>query len=534
MNQALQAHHQSLANKTLLELFQEQPGRAGALSLAVGGLYLDYSRNHLTGKTLDLLCAFAESQGMTPAIQALLNGEAVNNTEQRPAFHTALREPPGHSAISQLVQSTLNKMARFVERVHLGQQTGFSGKAIDTVVVIGTGGSSLGPRMVTRALSAFRQHRMAMHFIANVDGADLEDTLHGLNPETTLFVIASKTFTTLETLSNANSARQWLLDSQCASQQVGKHLVAITANHKAAVQFGITEDHIFSLWDWVGGRYSLWSAIGLPIALAIGMTAFRELLAGAHIMDQHFGKAPLSGNMPVVAALIGYWYSHYWGTTCHAVLPYAQRLSEFPVFLQQLDMESLGKRVSAQGESVSGPTGSVIWGAPGTQGQHSFYQLLYQGTHLIPVDFIAVKKSMSRYRDQHLHLLASCIAQSRALMQGKDQQQVTGELREQGFPEEDIQRLTPHKVIPGNKPSNTLIMNELNPFNLGSLIAFYEHRVYASSVLFGINAFDQWGVELGKRLSGPLYRALRDGSEKTGTGWDESTRKLLEKLGHGT
>jgi glucose-6-phosphate isomerase len=531
--QNLQEAFKTIKTQTLLDLFQDNPQRIEALSLTVGQLFFDFSKNHITSHTLKSLCEFAQSKDMQAAINSLLGGDEVNNTEKRPALHSALREPPadkGHAnqPTSNQVQQALSKMDTFVEALHQQEWKGFSGKAIDTVVNIGIGGSDLGPRMVTQALADYHVPQISVHFVANIDGADLQDTLKKLNPESTLFIVASKSFTTLETLNNALSAREWVLESGCDQGSLHKHFVAISSNIQAASEFGIAEENIFPMWDWVGGRYSLWSAIGLPIALATGMNNFRSLLTGAHEMDQHFKQTPLEKNIPVIAALISHWYSHYWGTTSHAVLPYSQRLSRLPAYLQQLDMESLGKQVSKEGTPLNYPSGLVIWGTEGTNGQHSFHQLLHQGTQLIPVDFIAVKESMSRYTEQHQHLLACCISQSQALLQGKTLQQATTELREQGLSEQEVLSLAPHKVVPGNRPSTFILMESLTPQNLGALIAFYEHKVYASSVLLGINAFDQWGVELGKQLGKPLYGALTEGV--VNAEWDSSTKSIVNKL----
>ncbi len=528
MNKQLASAFDDIKQHTLIELFRSQPERAKSFSCNIAGLYFDYSKNHINTAVMSALCAFAESQGMPAAINALLQGDAVNNTENRPALHTALRAPANSSENSQEVQRALEKITDFVEKVHQQQCLGFSGKVIDNIVNIGIGGSDLGPRMVVQALSAIHVPQVKVHFVANIDGADLEDILKHLDPETTLFIVASKSFNTLETLNNALSARQWVKEAGCSELDFEKHFVAISSNIRAAQEFGISADNIFPMWDWVGGRYSLWSAIGMPIALALGMPAFRLLLEGARQMDEHFANASLANNMPVVAALLSYWYSHFWGARSQAVLPYAQRLSRLPAYLQQLDMESLGKKVLKNGEAVEGQTGMVIWGTEGTNGQHSFHQLLHQGTQLIPIDFIAVKKPMSAYHDQHRQLLACCISQAQALLQGKTLEQAKAELASQGLAPKEIEALAPHKVISGNKPSNMIIMDELSPQCLGALIAFYEHKVYASSVLLGINAFDQWGVELGKQLGKPLYTALVE--NKPHSEWDSSTLAIIEQV----
>ncbi len=522
----LAQHASTLQASTLLDLFSQDSQRAQTHTVTAGELWLDYSKNHIDKTALDLLCQFAQSKQLPQAIADLLAGKPINNTENRAAWHTALRQSADPTENGDIT-AVLEKMGNFVGRVHDGSWRGFTGKAITTVVNIGIGGSDLGPRMAVEALAAFKQN-VDVLFVANVDGADLCDTLAAIDPETTLFIVASKTFTTLETLINALSAKQWINDAGCQQQDLARHFVAISSNIQAASDFGIAEDNIFPMWDWVGGRYSLWSAIGLPIVLAVGMKNFSAFLAGAETMDKHFSQAPLQQNMPVIAALISYWYRQFWGANTHAVLAYAQRMSRLPAYLQQLDMESLGKSVKRTGEAVDYPTGSVIWGTEGTNGQHSFHQLLHQGTQLIPLDFIAIKQSMSSLEEQHQHLLACCISQSQALLQGKTLAQAEAELQQQGLTEEQINALAPHKVIAGNRPSNTLVMESLNPQNLGSLIAFYEHKVYTTAVLLDINPFDQWGVELGKQLGKPIYQALSQGD--INPQWDSSTQALIAKL----
>ena len=528
MDKTLEDLTQQLQSKTLLQLFEDQPNRARCFTISVGGIHFDYSKNHITPKVIAALCAKARSRDIGGAIDALFCGRHVNTTEQRAALHTRLREPKESPEHNSLVQDTLHKMDGFVEKMHRQEWLGFSGKAIDTIVNVGIGGSDLGPRVVTQALFDFRKKNIKLAFIANIDGADLADCLLGLNPETTLFIVASKSFTTAETISNAINARQWMLDAGCDSELLQQHFVAISSNIKAAKEFGIASDNIFPIWDWVGGRYSLWSAIGLPIALEIGMERFRELLAGAHSMDRHFRSAPLEQNMPIIAALISHWYSVYWGSSSHAILPYAQRLKALPAYLQQLDMESLGKRVTHSGECVATATGSILWGTEGSNGQHSFHQLLHQGTHLIPCDFIAVKQTMSKYDAQHRYLLSCCLSQSQALLQGKTLAQATDELVKQGLDTREINRLAPHKALPGHSPNHIIIMEELTPFNLGELLAFYEHKVYTTSVLLNINAFDQWGVELGKALNDDILQTLETG--EVNQNWDDSTIQLINYL----
>lgn len=524
----LEKHQNSLKKHSLRRLFEENTSRADQFSFDADGLDFDFSKNHITAETIELFCNIAKERKLPEAIQDLLSGKHVNNTEDRPALHSALRfQGDASNEVEQAVADTQKKMALTVEKIHSKQWLGHTGKAVDTVINIGIGGSDLGPRMVTQALAAYKK-MIDVQFIANVDGADLSDTLANINPETTLFIVASKSFSTLETLENSLSARQWMLDGGCSEKELNKHFIAISTNISAVKEFGIDEENIFPMWDWVGGRYSLWSAIGLPIAISIGMENFNALLAGAHEMDEHYRTTDLQNNIPVMAGFLTFWYSHFWGTSTHAILPYAQRLSRLPAYLQQLDMESLGKSVSRDGKPSEKSTGNIIWGTEGTNGQHSFHQLLHQGTTLIPVDFIAIKKPMSTLEQQHKYLLACCISQSQALLKGKTLADAEKELRDQGLEDEEVKSLAPHKVITGNKPSTTIIMDELNPRNLGKLIAFYEHKVHTLGVLFDINPFDQWGVELGKQLGTPIYNALC--GETADDSWDESTKTLIKKL----
>lgn len=526
--QALQQHQLKMKKLSLRRLFEEDDQRCQKLSIDVGPVYFDYSKNHINQETLALYNRLAEETKLQSAINSLLSGEHVNHTEKRAALHSALRsQGTPSSQEEQEVSQAIEKMAHIVEQLHTQQWLGFSGKPITTVVNIGIGGSDLGPRMVARALQPLNKG-INVEFVANIDGADLSDVLARIEPETTLFIIASKSFSTLETLENAKSAKHWMIKNQCPETSLCQHFVAISTNISAAEAFGIAPENILPMWDWVGGRYSLWSTIGLPIAISIGMGAFKQLLSGANLMDRHFGEAPPNQNMPIIAAMLSFWYSQFWGSTSHAVLPYAQRLNFLPAFLQQLDMESLGKSTHRDGKLVSCDTGNIIWGTEGTNGQHSFHQLLHQGTHIIPVDFIMVKHSMSELDDQHRYLQACCISQSQALLKGKTLSDAEQELKEKGLDDTEIKSLAPHKVITGNKPSNTWVLNELSPENLGALIAFYEHKVYAQSVLLDINPFDQWGVELGKQLGTPIYQALQN--DACHHLWDGSTRSLIQKL----
>lgn len=509
--QALQAHSEHFRGNDFrcAELF-EDANRFQDFSLQLDDLLLDYSKNFCNKETRSLLVALARERGVEQAIAAMFDGDPINTTEQRAALHIALRRPPESSEHPEVV-ACLNKMSDFVAAVHSGDWRGFEGNQITDVVNIGIGGSDLGPAMVTEALANYSSGHLKSHFVSNIDPQHLQSTLANLNPATTLFIVASKSFRTQETHENANKARQWFLQHCSDEKQIAKHFVAITTNLEAATKFGIDPENLFPMWDWVGGRYSLWSAIGLSIALAVGMNNFKHLLAGAHAMDSHFRNADLENNMPVILALITVWYTSFFDVRSTALVPYSQLLSQFPKFLQQLSMESLGKSVTATGESVDTRTGEVIWGAEGSNSQHSFFQLLHQGTELIPVDFIAVARGAANTDpDLQQKLLANCLSQSLALMQGKPN---TSE---------------PHRHYPGNRPSNTLLLAELNPHNLGALAALYEHKVYVQSVLWGINAFDQWGVELGKELSGSLYKAFSDESEQSKL--DNSSIGLLNKI----
>lgn len=512
----------------IADYFKTDPDRFRHFSLSAAGILLDYSKNQLTAEVLALLLQLAEHAGMQPAIASMFAGEIVNNTEQRPALHVALRSPERETSYEREVHATLDRMETFVQQVQSHTWKGYTGKPITDVVNIGIGGSDLGPAMVYQALSAEHVPGIKCHFVSNVDPLHLEQTLQNLAPENTLFVIASKTFTTMETSLNAQAARRWILHAGATEKHLAQHFVAVSANVEKAAAFGINRDNIFPMWNWVGGRYSLWSAIGLSVALGVGMANFRSLLKGANAMDEHFRTAPLAQNMPVLMALLNLWYLNFWHAESQVILPYAQNLHLFPAFLQQLDMESLGKQVRKDGQLLDTCSGGIVWGSAGTNGQHSFHQLLHQGTHLIPADFIAIAESGSANVEQHEQLLANCFAQSQALMNGKSFAQAKAELLTQGLSEAEAAALARHKVIPGNRPSNTLLLTTLNPESLGALIALYEHKVYAQSVLLQMNAFDQWGVELGKILSTDLYKAITD----TGacTAFDGSTNALVNKV----
>ncbi len=528
--QKLETHYLNLhsAGTTLSQLFRDDPQRFEHFSLRTDTVFLDYSKNLLTRETRDLLLELARECGLSDAIRAMYRGERLNNSENREVLHVALRTalPEADPQYNAAVAATLERMQAFVARVHSGEWKGYTDKPVTTVINIGIGGSDLGPAMVTEALRHWHVPQLRTHFVSNVDPAHMRSTLAGADPQTTLFIIASKSFSTLETHQNAALARRWYLENGGDETRVFRHFVAVSANVPKAQAFGIDPDNIFPLWDWVGGRYSLWSAIGLPIALACGMGQFRALLEGASLMDQHFRDAPLESNMPVLMGLLAVWHTNFCGASSQAILPYSQALHLFPAFLQQLEMESLGKSVDRHGEPLRVASGPVVWGSAGTNGQHSFHQLLHQGTHLIPADFIGIVRTLyPQDQDQHAHLLANCFSQSQALMQGKSEDEALAELLAQGRDEVSARVLARHKRIAGNKPSNTLLLPELSARTLGSLIALYEHKVFVESVIWQLNAFDQWGVELGKQLGERLHVALC--TTEPCTTFDSSTNGLI-------
>ena len=515
--QALAQHAAGLAPQHLRQLFAADAQRFDSLSLRHGGLLLDFSKQRVTATTLALLRQLAAEADLTGWQCRLAAGEAINHTEGRAVRHMALRA--GDDAPAE-VKAVLARLQAFCERIHGGDWRGFGGERITDVVNIGIGGSDLGPRMAAKALTAWQQPDLRVHFVANVDSADLAATLAGLNPRSTLFIVASKTFTTLETMTNARSARQWLLAAAGNEAAVAKHFVAVSTNLAATAAFGIASDNVFEFWDWVGGRFSLWSAIGLPVALAIGFRNFEQLLAGARDMDTHFLTAAPEGNLPLTQALLSLWNTDFLGAATHAVLPYSQSLALLPAHLQQLEMESNGKQVDRNGRPVGVPTCPILWGEAGTNGQHSFYQLIHQGGRLIPCDFVALKEADLPLPGHHEHLLANCLAQSAALAFG----QTADEARTSGT----VEPLVPYKVFPGNQPSSTLVLPRLTPFTLGQLVALYEHKVFCLGVLWNLNAFDQWGVELGKALAGRLTPLLR--GEGDDGRFDASTRGLVAAL----
>ena len=534
--QALKAHHAAIEPVQMRRMFQDDPARFGKFSLQLGGLLFDYSKNRIDEETVRLLGALAEQAELPAWIKRMFGGEKVNSTEQRAALHTALRnrsERPiyvGGKDVMPDVRRVLGLMRCFSAAVRGGEHCGHTGKQISDIVNIGIGGSDLGPLMACEALKPYSNPQLRAHFVSNVDGTHLAETLKKLDAETTLFIVSSKTFTTQETLTNARSARAWLVEKLGAkidvSQAVAKHFAAVSTNLKATGEFGINPENVFEFWDWVGGRYSLWSAIGLPIALYIGMDRFEELLDGAYAMDEHFRSAPLEKNIPVLMGLLGVWYGNFFGAGSNAVFPYDQYLHRFPAYLQQLEMESNGKRVDRDGNTVDYDTGMVIWGEPGTNGQHAFYQLLHQGTRLIPADFLAPLHSHNPIGEHHAILLANCFAQTEALMLGKTAEEAHAELEVQGLHGEALEALLPHKVFPGNRPTNTLLFDRLNPHMLGMLIALYEHKVYVQGVVWNINPFDQWGVELGKQLAGKILPELHGAAAISAH--DASTNGLID------
>ncbi|PHS69757.1 MAG: glucose-6-phosphate isomerase [Methylophaga sp.] len=531
--QSLQRHYSDLKYASMREEFALDSGRFDRFTIRCSDLLLDYSKNRITKETIEKLIALANAVDMSGWIERMFSGEAINNTEGRAVLHTALRNRSNAPVmvngkdVMPAVNAVLAQMKTFCNQVHNGDWLGFSGKKITDVVNVGIGGSDLGPAMICDAIEPYGIEGLSVHFVSNVDGTDLSTTLDKLNPETTLFVIASKTFTTQETLTNAESARSWFLKS-ASQQDVAKHFVAVSTNAEAVAAFGIDTDNMFEIWDWVGGRYSLWSAIGLPIALYAGMENFERLLDGAHEMDNHFRHQPLTENMPVIMGLLGVWYINFFGSQTQAIVPYDHSLARFPSHMQQLDMESNGKVTNRTGQRISYKTGPVIWGTPGTNGQHAYFQLIHQGTQLIPVDFVLPVNSHYPDVDHQSILLANGLAQSEALMKGKNAEEVRAELVKEGLEGEALEALLPHKVFPGNRPSNTLIFAKLTPEMLGKLVALYEHKVFVQGAIWNINSFDQWGVELGKQLAKAILPDLKEGADISTH--DSSTTSLINLI----
>ena len=532
--QALQAHQEQLRNVHMRDLFAQDPNRFDTFSTSACGLLLDYSKHRITAETHDLLVQLATGAGLEQWIQRMFRGEKINHTENRAVLHTALRAPAGTSLevegsdVMTEIHAVLDRIESFSEKIRSGEWLGYTGKPIEAVVNIGIGGSDLGPKTVVRALAAHQHPRMRAYFVSNLDATQLGEVLQETDPETTLFIVASKTFSTQETLTNALSARRWLVDHAGREDVVSKHFVAVSTHRQRVTEFGIDPVNMFEFWDWVGGRYSLWSAIGLSIAVNLGMPAFREVLHGARQMDEHFMHTPFERNLPVLMGLLGIWYSDFWGAASHVVLPYDYALEFFPFHLQQLEMESNGKRVTRGGELVPMGTCPVLWGEPGNNGQHAFYQLMHQGTQLIPADFIVAMESQHDLPGHQEAVLSNALAQTRALMQGRNEEETAAMLRAAGMDEATLQANLPHRVFPGNQPSTTILYRKLTPTLVGSLIALYEHKAFTQSVIWDINAFDQWGVELGKQMASELLPEFS--KTEPATAYDASTNGLLNTI----
>ena len=532
---ALEAHQSQLAHTTIADLFKQEENRFNDYSLTFENqILVDFSKNKINQETLKLLRQLAKESALDEAINAMFTGEKINRTENRAVLHTALRNRSNTPVyvdgkdVMPEVNAVLAKMSAFCERVISGEWKGYTGKAITDVVNIGIGGSDLGPYMVTEALRPYKNH-LNMHFVSNVDGTHIAETLKKVNPETTLFLVASKTFTTQETMTNANSARDWLLAAAKDNSAVAKHFAALSTNGKAVAEFGIDTNNMFEFWDWVGGRYSLWSAIGLSIALSIGFDNFEALLSGAHEMDKHFRTAPLEKNIPATLALVGLWNTNFLGAQTEAILPYDQYLHRFAAYFQQGNMESNGKYVDRNGDVIRDyQTGPIIWGEPGTNGQHAFYQLIHQGTMLIPCDFIAPAQSHNPLGDHHSKLLSNFFAQTEALAFGKTKDEVEAEFVKAGKSLDEVKDIVPFKVFTGNKPTNSILVQKITPFVLGALIAMYEHKIFAQGVIFNIFSFDQWGVELGKQLANRILPELAD--KENVSSHDSSTNGLINQF----
>jgi glucose-6-phosphate isomerase len=538
--QELQKHRQVFESVTMRQLFAGDPKRFDKFSIRFGSLLFDYSKNRITEETLQRLLNLARETHVAEMREKMFSGEKINNTEKRAVLHTALRNRLGRPVfvdgqdVTPIVNAVIEKMKRFSQRSIGGEWKGFTGKPINDVVNIGIGGSDLGPVMVTESLKPYKT-RLNVHFVSNVDGTHIAETLKNLDPATTLFIIASKTFTTQETMTNAESAKSWFLqNSRCNEKRVAdnagstdipKHFVALSTNRKKVEEFGIDPENMFEFWDWVGGRYSLWSAIGLSIVLAVGFDHFEQLLTGAFEADEHFRNAAPEKNIPLIMGLLGIWYNNFWDADSQAILPYDQYMHRFAAYFQQGDMESNGKGIDRENNPVDYSTGPIIWGEPGTNGQHAFYQLIHQGTKLIPCDFLAPVKSQNIIGDHHPKLLANFLAQTEALMKGKTLEEASEELRKTGLPEEEVERLAPSKVFSGNRPTNSFFFEKLTPKTLGTLIAFYEHKIFVQGVVWNINSFDQMGVELGKQLAGVVLPELLN--DKEITSHDSSTNGLI-------
>ncbi|MGD9240130.1 MAG: glucose-6-phosphate isomerase [Desulfobacterales bacterium] len=529
--QNLKRHYEKIKHVHMKTLFAEDPHRFDKFSIRFNDIIVDFSKNRITEETLNLLIALAEESGLKNAIENMFGGEKINETENRAVLHTALRNRDnkpvvvdGNDVMPE-VNAVLEKMKDFSTRVICGDWLGYTGKKITDIVNIGIGGSDLGPVMVTEALKPYARKSLCVHYVSNIDGTHITEKLQNLDPETTLFMIASKTFTTQETMTNAFSAREWFLNTAKDPQHVARHFVAISTNAREVKAFGIDKDNMFVFWDWVGGRYSLWSAIGLSIACYIGYENFADILQGAFEMDQHFKAAPIDKNIPVILALIGIWYNNFFGAQTEAILPYDQYMHRFPAYFQQGNMESNGKSSDRNGEKINYQSGPVIWGEPGTNGQHAFYQLIHQGTKLIPADFLAPAISHNPIGEHHQILLSNFFAQPEALLNGKTEEDVIADLKKEGKTDKEIKHLLPHKLFEGNRPTNSILFKKLTPGVLGSLIAMYEHKIFVQGVIWNIFSFDQWGVELGKQLAKKILPELAD--DKPVYSHDCSTNGLI-------
>lgn len=529
--QKLKEHYEEMKSAKMKELFAVDAERFDRFNMQFEDILFDYSKNIITEKTLELLLELAANCQLSPAIQSMFNGDPINETENRSVLHTALRNfskspvySEGNNVMPQ-VKKVLRKMKTFCEAIHNGDHRGYTGKRIRYIVNIGIGGSDLGPLMVTEALKSYWVEDIETYFVSNVDGTHIAETLKKVKPERTLFLIASKTFTTQETMTNAHTARNWFLKKAKDEQHIAKHFVALSTNETEVVKFGIDKNNMFEFWDWVGGRYSLWSAIGLSIALTIGYKNFEQLLKGGHSADVHFQNASFEKNIPVLMALIGLWYTNFFGSQTEAILPYDQYMHRFAAYFQQGNMESNGKSIDRNGERVEYATGPVIWGEPGTNGQHAFYQLIHQGTPMIPCDFIAPAQTHNPIGDHHVKLLSNFFAQTEALMNGKSEEEAEKELEKQGLSAEKIAKLLPNKMFEGNRPTNSFLIKKITPFTLGQLIALYEHKIFVQGVIWNIFSFDQWGVELGKQLANKILPELQN--DDAVTGHDSSTNGLI-------
>ncbi|GEA10738.1 glucose-6-phosphate isomerase [Alteromonas sp. KUL49] len=532
--QTLKDLAEGVKSEHMRDWFVADPSRATQMQLEACGLFLDYSKNRVTQDVLSALFDLAKSCGVEKHRVAMFSGDIINDTEKRAVLHTALRNFSGSQVVVDgedvmpEVQATLGKIKAFTESIHSGEHKGYTGKAIKHIVAIGIGGSFLGPKIMTEALLPCKSAAVDVHFVANVDGCHIHDVLSKRDHEDTLIVMSSKSFTTQETLQNTISAKEWFLSQGGTQEDIAKHFVAVSSNVKAATEFGIDESNIFPMWDWVGGRYSLWSAIGLPISLALGFENFKGLLEGAHDMDKHFCEAPLEENLPVILAMLGVWYRNFFDAQSHVMLPYYHYLRGLPAYVQQLDMESNGKEVTHDGSAVDYPTGPIIWGSEGTNGQHSFHQLIHQGSGVIPADFMLPLNVPNQNDTHHAMLASNCFGQTQALMQGKSFEDCYADLEGKGLDDAERKRLAAHKTMPGNKPSNTILFDSLTPRTLGALVAMYEHKVFVQGVIWDLNSFDQWGVELGKALGNQVLAGINGDAEKSS--FDASTQDLIARF----